>query len=322
MTTAPSTHAVRALLAPSPRREPANAACRNNCMSQLTANLADDVLAACRTNAVAAAAALSRALDGDLTLSVGELAPYPADGTPYGLDGPGLIILVKVAGAALALAMPEESGFLPAWYRAPDAAGASKLSTLAQELSLLVLPDTLAVEEFAAAGVDDVAESLARSGVAPDAVTATLKITSGESTAQATLIWPITAPSALLAPSAGTNAGSDGDSYLVGSLPTSAGQLRDFAQLPSYSRSLLKIRVPVSVNLAAKREIVQEVVELVPGSIIKFEKGCDELLHMIVGGQTIAEGEAVKIGDKFGFRVTAMLMPEEHFIPVRRPQAS
>jgi flagellar motor switch/type III secretory pathway protein FliN len=83
---------------------------------------------------------------------------------------------------------------------------------------------------------------------------------------------------------------------------------------------LLKIPVPVSVNLAVKKETVQEVVELVPGSIIKFEKGCDELLHMVVGGQTIAEGEAVKIGDKFGFRVTAMVMPEEHFIPVQRPR--
>jgi flagellar motor switch/type III secretory pathway protein FliN len=104
-------------------------------------------------------------------------------------------------------------------------------------------------------------------------------------------------------------------------LPVGGRKPRDFSQLPSYSRSLLKIRVPVSVHLAAKKELVQEVVELAPGSIIKFEKGCDELLHMVVGGQAVAEGEAVKIGDKFGFRVTAMLMPREHFIPVRRPRA-
>ena len=65
----------------------------------------------------------------------------------------------------------------------------------------------------------------------------------------------------------------------------------------------------MSVHLATKKETVQEVVEIVPGSIIKFDKGCDELLQMVVGGQPVAEGEAVKIGDKFGFRVTAMLLP-------------
>jgi hypothetical protein len=43
---------------------------------------------------------------------------------------------------------------------------------------------------------------------------------------------------------------------------------------------------------------------------------------MVVGGQTIAEGEAVKIGDKFGFRVTGMVMPREHFVPVRRAKFS
>jgi flagellar motor switch protein FliN/FliY len=95
----------------------------------------------------------------------------------------------------------------------------------------------------------------------------------------------------------------------------------DFAQLPSLSRSMLKVRMPVAVHLATKRECVQEIVEIVPGSIIKFDKGCDELLHMVVGGQAVAEGEAVKVGDKFGFRVTAMLLPREHFVPVKRPRA-
>jgi flagellar motor switch/type III secretory pathway protein FliN len=96
---------------------------------------------------------------------------------------------------------------------------------------------------------------------------------------------------------------------------------RDLAQLPSFSRSMLKVSMPVSVHLATKRESVQEIVEIVPGSIIKFDKGCDELLHMVVGGQAVAEGEAVKVGDKFGFRVTAMLLPREHFVPVKRPRA-
>lgn len=96
----------------------------------------------------------------------------------------------------------------------------------------------------------------------------------------------------------------------------------DFSQLPAYSRSLLKIDVPVRVVLAARKEVLKEIVELAPGTIIKFDKACDELLHLHVGDQAVAEGEAVKVGDKFGFRVLAMLMPEEHFLKVRSKQAS
>ena len=85
---------------------------------------------------------------------------------------------------------------------------------------------------------------------------------------------------------------------------------------------MLKIRVPVSVGLATKRESVHDVVELAPGTIIKFSKSCEEPLNLYVGDQKVAEGEAVKVGDKFGFRVTAMTLPEEHFLKVRPGRAS
>jgi flagellar motor switch protein FliN/FliY len=100
------------------------------------------------------------------------------------------------------------------------------------------------------------------------------------------------------------------------------GRVADIAKLPKYSRSLLKIRVPISVQLATKKESVQEVIGIAPGSILKFDKGCEELLQMIVGDQAIAEGEAVKIGEKFGFRVTSMLLPREHFVPVKRGRSA
>jgi flagellar motor switch protein FliN/FliY len=101
-----------------------------------------------------------------------------------------------------------------------------------------------------------------------------------------------------------------------------SGETADFSKLPKYSRSLLKIRVPISVQLATKKELVHEVLTMAPGSIIKFEKGCEELLQMIVGEQAIAEGEAVKIGEKFGFRVTSMMLPREHFVAVKRGRSA
>ena len=85
---------------------------------------------------------------------------------------------------------------------------------------------------------------------------------------------------------------------------------------PTYMRSLLKIKVPVLVTLAETKIPVGQVTELVPGSIIHFDKSCDETLSLQVGGTTIAQGEAVKVGDKFGLRITSMVMPDERFLKV------
>jgi flagellar motor switch protein FliN len=83
--------------------------------------------------------------------------------------------------------------------------------------------------------------------------------------------------------------------------------------LPLYSRSLLKVKVPVIVTLATKKQLVGKIVELVPGSIIQFEKACDEMLELEISGHAIAQGECVKVGDKFGLRVTSLILPEERF---------
>ena len=86
--------------------------------------------------------------------------------------------------------------------------------------------------------------------------------------------------------------------------------------LPDYSRSLLKIEVPVVVTLAKKRQRLGKIIELGPGSIIHFEKSCEEMLELDIGGHHVATGEAVKVGDKFGLRITSMVLPEERFAVV------
>jgi len=93
------------------------------------------------------------------------------------------------------------------------------------------------------------------------------------------------------------------------------------ADLPIYGRSLLRIRVPVVVTLAEKRQPLGRIVELGPGSIIHFDKSCEEMLDLDVGGRPIATGEAVKVGDKFGLRINSIILPEERFVPVK-PQSS
>ncbi len=75
----------------------------------------------------------------------------------------------------------------------------------------------------------------------------------------------------------------------------------------SYAHGLLQISVPVHVTLASQRKSIQEIIELGPGSIVKFEKTCDQPLELVVGGRKFAEGEVVKVGDKFGVRIRGLV---------------
>lgn len=98
-----------------------------------------------------------------------------------------------------------------------------------------------------------------------------------------------------------------------------AGQIES---LPTYTRSLLRIKVPVVVTLASSRHSVGRILEIGPGTMLSFNKPCDEPLVLSVGRNEVAVGEAVKVGEKFGLRVTAMVMPQEKFEPLRPPSAN
>ncbi|MDZ7615510.1 MAG: hypothetical protein U1E05_00810, partial [Patescibacteria group bacterium] len=110
-------------------------------MSAFNPGISDAVHAACQTNAQEMAEALSRALDSPMTVEVEppdrvELAHLPAE-----LSGPGLAFSLYVGSEAALVLLPESSKLVPPWCAAPDPTGQSKLSTLAQELGMLVLPD-------------------------------------------------------------------------------------------------------------------------------------------------------------------------------------
>ena len=281
-------------------------------MSELTSQLAAEVVAACQAGAEEASGALSRALDGEFSLAVGEATRLDASSPPEGFGNAGLAIMLKFGDVGLAAVIPESSGLLPNWYVAPDPAGQSKLDTLAQEFSMLLVPETMVADQFSAARVAELYLAITEAGVVEDATCVPLEITSGETTAQLNLIWPLSEPERLLPADQPSEAASPiGDK--PGGTQSPSGPLQ-FSDLPRYSRSILKIAVPLRVVLAEKKESLQDVADLAPGSFIKFEKSCDELLNLYVGEHPIAEGEAVTIGDKFGIRVSAMLMPDEHFM--------
>ncbi|MCI0334200.1 MAG: FliM/FliN family flagellar motor C-terminal domain-containing protein [Planctomycetes bacterium] len=81
----------------------------------------------------------------------------------------------------------------------------------------------------------------------------------------------------------------------------------ELSGMPTHARRLLKVRVPLRVTLASQRKSVQEIIELGPGSIVKFDKTCDQPLELMVGNRPLAQGEVVKVGDKFGLRISGLI---------------
>jgi len=71
-------------------------------------------------------------------------------------------------------------------------------------------------------------------------------------------------------------------------------------------RTILKLRVPVIVQIARRRTPLEEVLGLAPGSILEFAKSADDELDLLVSNKQIGKGVAVKVGENFGLRITAI----------------
>lgn len=67
---------------------------------------------------------------------------------------------------------------------------------------------------------------------------------------------------------------------------------------------ILHLSVPVIVKLAERKLNVSEVMRLGVGAIIEFSKSSDEPLELMVNNKTVGLGEAVKVGENFGLRLS------------------
>ena len=67
---------------------------------------------------------------------------------------------------------------------------------------------------------------------------------------------------------------------------------------------ILKIEVPVVVRVGERQMRMSEVLGLVPGSIIELNKRAEDELDLLINNKQIGSGNAVKVGENFGLRVT------------------
>lgn len=74
--------------------------------------------------------------------------------------------------------------------------------------------------------------------------------------------------------------------------------------MPKDLDTILKLEVPIIVRLGERHMSVREVTDLVPGAIIEIPKTAEEDLDLLVNNKQVATGQAVKVGENFGIRIT------------------
>jgi len=68
--------------------------------------------------------------------------------------------------------------------------------------------------------------------------------------------------------------------------------------------AVLKLEVPVIVEVGRTRMTTAAVMNLAPGKIIELPKSPEDELEMLVNNKTIGTGIAVKIGENFGLQIS------------------
>ena len=70
---------------------------------------------------------------------------------------------------------------------------------------------------------------------------------------------------------------------------------------------LLDVEIPISVEVGRAQMSLEEVLKLVPGSVIGLDKKAEEPVDLRVNGKLVARGEVVLVDDVYGLRVTQIV---------------
>jgi len=75
--------------------------------------------------------------------------------------------------------------------------------------------------------------------------------------------------------------------------------------------TILQLKVPLIVTVGAQRIALDTVLGFGPGSIVEINKSSDEPLEILINNKHVGTGEAIKVGENFGVRITKMLPAQQ-----------
>ncbi|MEM7204647.1 MAG: flagellar motor switch protein FliN [Planctomycetota bacterium] len=70
---------------------------------------------------------------------------------------------------------------------------------------------------------------------------------------------------------------------------------------------LLDVQIPVSVEVGRAEMSLDDILGLVPGSVVALDKKAEEPIDLRVNGKLVARGEVVLVDDTYGLRITQIL---------------
>lgn len=264
--------------------------------------------------------ALGRCFDGNFKLKMGDVLTTTRTSLKTTLDSPGLVLLMLVGDEAFLLAIENRNQVLPEWCLNPDTTGISKLTTLCQELGMTMVPEGEMPMHFPYAYVDSISEACQLLGLASSARCLNLQVRSDRHESAAHLMWPVSKPMALTEPEIyeQSSAEPEEEEPAQSVVPPREIEIEtDLENLPAYTRSLLRIEIPMTVKIVSARRPIGKLLDIGPGSILQFEKNCELPLVLEANNETIAEGTAVRVGDRYGLQITQIVMPRERFWTVQ-----
>jgi len=73
---------------------------------------------------------------------------------------------------------------------------------------------------------------------------------------------------------------------------------------PAHLNRILNMKVPIIVRIAKKKMKVSEVMKLNIGTVIQFDQDAYQYIDLMVNNEVIGLGQPVKLGEKFGLKIT------------------
>ena len=75
--------------------------------------------------------------------------------------------------------------------------------------------------------------------------------------------------------------------------------------------TILKLEVPVLVMVGECRMHLDDVLSLGPGAIMELERPADSDLVLMINNKSIGTGQAVKVGENFGIKISHIESAED-----------
>lgn len=305
-------------------------------MAQFTAEQVERTLDACLAHVAEIAETFRASLGCDLRVIAAEPRPYGAD-VLLPFAGPGLAVSLVLGEQGVLLLIPEPIP-LPSWYREPGISENNRLQTFAHELSLRLLPADLQADRYFATFAPSLKEFAERGSGDPAMMVLSLPVfetampDSDPPLADILVMIPANVSPAVIedaAESAGKfDATEPAETEMLDGISVStldAGEENPESRAPVEAPAstgmtldqalralrILNVPVTVSVRLAERKMPLGQIVALVPGSLVPFNKSCEDLLDLFVNNYRYCKGEAIKIGENFGIKVAKVGVTEE-----------